>query len=182
MSLNTLIISRDTRLSSIENAMLQNLNTQGFVIIEESTIPRKNLELEKQIVVVSLLFGKVLASSAAYATLRKTDDDRYLAKHTEGIYACRGITPYFVLGCVKPAIEGGRTRVFSACQAAALLQNEHPDLASVEIEYKSVAYPKESAVYPLCVGGTLRYRGKTPQNRILNLPKHYSEEKLYVAV
>lgn len=182
MPVKTFLISSDVSISTLEDLVRQSLQTDGLVLIKERVVPKENAELEKQIIAISLLLGRTLARSAAYVTLQKENDSQYLAKHTESIYASKGITPYFILGCVLSAEEGGQTRVFSARHAATIVRNEYSDIALVEIEYSSAAYQGETAVYPLCVGDALRFRGKTPQNQILNLPVGYSEESFYRTV
>ena len=178
----TVLLLPNISMSEFATQLLALLDDPGYALLTPSPLAKDAIDLEKQITVISVLLGRGFASSAAYVTLRAKDDEGFLAKHTESIYARAGIAPYFLLGCVTPAKEGGHTRIFDGRRAASIIRNKYPALEASEIEYSSVAYREERATYPLCTGGVLRFRGRTASNKIVHLPRQYSESRFYNVV
>ncbi|MFZ1075202.1 MAG: TauD/TfdA family dioxygenase [Minisyncoccia bacterium] len=175
-------INSETSINEATVPVLKQLREFGCVLIKPGSLPETDANLATYIILIAVLFGQRIASSASYITLQARRDKDSLAIHTEGIYARAGITPYFALGCVKPSETGGMTNVYDARKAACLIRSDYPEIVDVDIEYSSASYVGEKAIHPLCEREYLRYRGLTFGNRILQLPRGYTEDDLYGAV
>lgn len=178
---------RLTPSSSIECSLipflLHWLRKQGYALVSHDTSASEG-EIERELLALMLLPGRHFASRAAYTTLQGQNDTNSLPAHTESIYSSTRITPYFALGCVCPAVNGGETRVFDARKAGQLLQETHPRLSTTLLRYTSTAYPEESSEYPLICrdteyGEVLRYRAKTKDNVFTHIPHGYIEDDVY---
>ena len=139
--------------------------------------------IELDLISVILLCGRSLASNMSHTILRGCSDSNYLPIHTESIYS-RLVTPYFALGCLEAPKSGGETRIFDARKAASVLESEHPQLSKVAINYASKPNPHLNAVCPLVYhdptyGKVLRFRDKTPDNAVNDVPVGYNEDQIY---
>lgn len=133
--------------------------------------------------IIATLVGQILGESISYHTIDITDSNETLAIHTECISNEDGIVPYFALGCIKPSIKGGETRIFDGRMAAKMIDNI-PELSDVMIEYSALANPSAKIIYPLVTpkhGRTVRYRSKVETNFVLSSGGLH-EDKMYNVV
>lgn len=177
-------LSPTVSLKSVASAVSQQLNDVGYALITQTELPTQDVDLEKQLTATLVVMGEIfeLGRRVAYFTLRGKGSDDFLEHHTESIYAQAGITPYFALGCVQPAEEGGETSVYDGRQAASRLETGFPEIARAEIEYTSLAYPKERSIHKVCTDGVVRFRAGTVSDKIVNLPVGYTSETFYKTV
>jgi hypothetical protein len=159
----------------------QELPTSGYGLLQLSSDHPEN-----DMLVLSGIVGQTLSVNMSYHTLLQTDDKDWLAVHTEGVSYSKGIIPYFALGCIIKASDGGNTRIFDGRIAAKILMEEYPELAKIVITYNSLANKKEGAAYPLAVyndvyGWVLRYRAKVITN-VMHGVSESDAEKIYRCV
>jgi|SRR3989344_167460 len=106
--------------------------------------------------------------------------------HSELIYH-KNLVPYFMLGCVQAAIEGGSTVIYDAVKAAQIVSDEEPALLGVTMVYHAEHYEDTKAVVPLIRKKRgeefLAFRQKKFElNEVRNLPEHWNEEDFYTYV
>lgn len=159
----------------------QELSTSGYGLLQ-----LKSDHLETDMLLLSGIVGQIFSSNMSYHTLSQTNDEDWLAVHTEGVSYSKGLIPYFAFGCIKKADSGGNTRIFDGRIAAKILRSEYPELAKTVITYNSLANKKEGAAYPIAVyndlyGWVLRYRAKVITN-ILPGVNEGDAEKIYQCV
>lgn len=169
--------------ASIKKTLLpflsKHLPTTGWALVKVEPSEK----LESDLLIISTLAGQVLGNGFGYHTLDATDSNETMALHTEGISNDGAVIPYFALGCIKPSISGGETRIFDGRKAAAIIDTI-PELTDVIIEYSALANPQARARYPLVVGEServVRYRSKCETNTITN-PGPLSEAEVYQSV
>ena len=138
-------------------------------------------ELEKQMLECAAALGRTVTS----ALLSGNGDSNALPIHTEGVYLPVP-TPYFLLGCLEPAVEGGTTQIYDARKGARILLEERPELLNVLIEYGSLAHKRtaEHALITRClVGGRdierLIFREQCETNTIKKLPVGWTLASFY---
>lgn len=155
---------------SVKNTLLpflsNHLSDTGWALVKIAPSEK----IESDLLIVSSLAGQALGDNFGYHTLDAKGSDETLALHTEGISNEGGIIPYFALGCIKPSVSGGETRLFDGRKAAAIIDG-NPELTDVVIEYSALANPQARVRYPLVVtnGGRLvRYRSKVETNLVIN--------------
>ena len=109
-----------------------------------------------------------------------------LPVHTEGVYLKQPL-PYFLLGCIQTAREGGETTVYDGRIATQIITDTHPELTQAVIEYRSLAHGL-STEHQLIEGHTTKsgesirtlvFRENCPTNRVVHLPPNWTEKKLY---
>lgn len=163
---------KDTLLPFLSN----HLSTTGWALVKIAP----SAKIEDDLLIVSTLAGHALGDNFGYHTLDSTDSGETLALHTEGISNEGGVIPYFALGCIKPSISGGETRLFDGRRAAAEIDTIS-ELNDVVIEYSALANPEARVRYPLVVterDRVVRYRSKVETNLIINSGK-FSEDEVY---
>lgn len=103
--------------------------------------------------------------------------------HSELIYH-PNLLPYFMLGGVKAADDGGHNRIYNAVQAAAIIRAEQPELLDVTMVFHAEHYDSTKAVVPLVRNKQgedfLAFRQrKGILNEVQNLPTTWNEEEFY---
>lgn len=177
-----------TRETSIKNEVVpflkKNLEQTGVALIHQES-ELCGSDLEKQLLVLTVLSGQKLSSDFAYYSFEGQGTDVWLPAHVENIYAIDGIIPYFALGCVSSAYSGGDTRIFDSRKAAKILEKEYPTLMKTKIRYGSQAHPTQSAIYKLVekdkkYGNVLRYRAQVFTNFVEEVgDAHYEIADVY---
>lgn len=160
---------RDTVLPFIA----KHLPTAGWALVKLQPSDK----IEPDMLLVAALAGQTLGNNFGYHVLDAYCANEVLALHTEGISNEDGVIPYFALGCIKPPVSGGQTRLFDGRIAA----NKIPELSNVLIEYSALANPQSRIRHPLVIseyGGTVRYRSQVETNRVIN-PGGFSEDEMY---
>jgi len=169
--------------ASIKNTLLpflsHHLPTAGWALVKiEPTI-----KVESDLLIISTLAGQMLGENFGYHILDATDKDDTLVLHTEGISNDGGVIPYFALGCIKPSLSGGETRLFDGRLAAEAIDST-PELTDVVIEYSALANLRARVRYPLVVSESdrvVRYRSKVETNFVIN-PGFLTEDQMYYKV
>lgn len=163
------IIHFDSRVS-IKNDLLpflsDHLSNTGWALVKIESSEK----VESDLLIISALAGHVFGENFGYHIMDATNSNEPLALHTEGISNDNGIIPYFALGCIKPSVSGGETRIFDGRKAATIIDAVF-ELADVTIEYSALANPKARVRYPLVVSKdcrVVRYRSKVETNFVVN--------------
>ena len=110
-------------------------------------------------------------------------DPRPVRIHSEVVYH-EDMVPFFMLGCVERATEGGTTILYDAVKAAEIIKEEHPDIAEVSMTFRAEHYEGVSTTVPLLREKNgqqfLGFRQKKKQlNDVIGLPKDVDEDTFY---
>lgn len=154
----------------------EHLPTVGWVLVKLQPSDK----IETDMLLVAALAGQILGNDFGYHVLDTSDANEVLALHTEGISNEYGVIPYFALGCIKPSVSGGQTRLFDGRIAANKIA-KIPELSHVLIEYSALANPQSRIQHPLVIpehGGTVRYRSRVETNKVIN-PGGFSDNEMY---
>ncbi len=174
---NTLYFDSKTSIKETISPFLnRNLETSGWALIKI----KPSEKIESEMLIISALVGQIFSDCIGYHTIDITDSEETLAIHTECISNEDGIVPFFALGCIKPSVSGGETRIFDGRMAAKII-DDIPALSDVIIEYSALANPSARISYLLVVpehGRTVRYRSKVETNFVLN-SGDLSEDEMY---
>jgi alpha-ketoglutarate-dependent taurine dioxygenase len=110
-------------------------------------------------------------------------DNSPMRIHSELIYH-EDLIPYFMLGCVEKAEEGGKNFLYDAVEAARIISEEQPEFLGIKMIYHAEHYDDTKAVVPLIRHKQgedfLAFRQKKHDlNEVHNLPEGWSEEDFY---
>jgi alpha-ketoglutarate-dependent taurine dioxygenase len=127
--------------------------------------------------------GQDLGSTTFELALVGYEDTQPLRIHSESIYHEK-MCPYFLLGCVEQAAEGGENTIYDAVEAARVLKREHPELLNVIMTYHAEHYDNTESTVPLVrsIGNAeefLAFRERMPINEVHNLPVGWTEDSFY---
>lgn len=126
--------------------------------------------------------GKSLGKTTFELGLISFGDREATLIHSESIYH-EGMCPYFMLGCVEQADEGGGTKIYDAVEAATIIDEEHPELRETTMVYHAEHYDATKAVVPLIRNldgeDALAFRQDFYLNEIAHLPEGWNERDFY---
>lgn len=128
------------------------------------------------------VIGQSLGATTFELGLISFGDKEATLIHSESIYH-EEMCPYFMLGCVEQADEGGGTIVYDAVRAAAIIDDEHPELRETVMTYHAEHYDATKTTVPLIRNldgeDALVYRQEFYLNEVTHLPDGWDVSSFY---